>query len=105
MPSCYAGQEERSYRYRGLNGHYEVGERVVVPALRALGVTQIDTMIISHGHHDHAGGAAGIARWLPVKRLLLPQEKDSNDVEKLIYTMKKQITKLYIKCKNNSHPF
>lgn len=59
----------------GLNGHYEVGERVVVPALRALGVTQIDTMIISHGHHDHAGGAAGIARWLPVKRLLLPQEK------------------------------
>lgn len=90
----------------GLNGHYEVGERVVVPALRALGVTQIDTMIISHGHHDHAGGAAGIARWLPVKRLLLPQEKDSNDVEKLIYTMKKNKSQNCIQnAKNNSHPF
>lgn len=87
----------------GLNGHYEVGERVVVPALRALGVTQIDTMIISHGHHDHAGGAAGIARWLPVKRLLLPQEKDSNDVEKLIYTMKKTNHKIVYKMQKTIH--
>ena len=81
----------------------DVGERVVVPALRALGVTQIDTMIISHGHHDHAGGAAGIARWLPVKRLLLPQEKDSNDVEKLIYTMKKTNHKIVYKMQKTIH--
>ena len=34
----------------------DAGDTVVVPALRALGVRQLDTLLISHGDADHAGG-------------------------------------------------
>jgi competence protein ComEC len=45
---------------------YDAGERVVVPALRRLGVTRLDTLAISHRHPDHDGGAAAVRRNLPV---------------------------------------
>ena len=48
----------------------DMGARVVLPTLRKLGVEQLDLMLISHAHADHAGGAAAIARGLPVKRVV-----------------------------------
>ena len=38
----------------------DMGERVVVPALKASGLKQLDALIISHGDNDHAGGAASV---------------------------------------------
>ena len=46
---------------------FDVGERVVVPALRALGVRQLEALIVSHADPDHVGGAAGILRRLPAR--------------------------------------
>jgi competence protein ComEC len=51
---------------------YDAGERAVVPALHALGVRQIDTMVASHGDADHAGGLAAVRRRFPAGRLLAP---------------------------------
>jgi competence protein ComEC len=48
----------------------DAGERVVVPYLRAQGVTQVDLLLLSHGDSDHIGGAASIVGALPVQRLL-----------------------------------
>ncbi|WHH52306.1 MBL fold metallo-hydrolase [Pseudomonas sp. Ap32] len=45
-----------------------MGERVVLPTLRKLGVGGLDVMVISHAHADHAGGAGAIARGLPIER-------------------------------------
>ena len=42
------------------------GERLVLPALRALGVARLDGVVISHQDHDHAGGAAAVLGELPV---------------------------------------
>lgn len=51
-------------------GDSDLGERVVLPTLRKLGVRQLDLMLISHGHADHAGGAAAIGRGLPLARVI-----------------------------------
>lgn len=51
-------------------GASDLGESVVLPTLRKLGVRQLDLMLISHAHADHAGGAVAVHRGLPVKRVL-----------------------------------
>ena len=48
----------------------DAGERVVVPALRALGVPRLDELLISHADLDHVGGAASILARVPVTRVL-----------------------------------
>ena len=50
----------------------DAGEAAVLPGLRALGVRRLDTVVLSHGDNDHAGGFAAIARGLPVARVLAP---------------------------------
>lgn len=51
-------------------GDIDLGERVVLPTLRKLGVDGIDLMLISHAHADHAGGARAVTQGLPVKHVL-----------------------------------
>ncbi|RLU08423.1 DNA internalization-related competence protein ComEC/Rec2 [Pseudomonas prosekii] len=51
-------------------GDFDLGERVVLPALRKLGVKQLDVMLLSHADADHAGGARSVANGLPVGRVL-----------------------------------
>lgn len=51
-------------------GDFDVGERVVLPSLRALNVRQLDMLLLSHADTDHAGGAGAIMAGLPVDRLI-----------------------------------
>lgn len=44
--------------------------RVLLPSLHALGVKQLDWLIVSHGDIDHAGGLKSILSIFPVMRLL-----------------------------------
>jgi competence protein ComEC len=47
----------------GLPGSvFDIGERVVAPALRAFGVRGIDTLVLTHGDPDHVGGARAMLR-------------------------------------------
>ncbi|WLH66509.1 DNA internalization-related competence protein ComEC/Rec2 [Pseudomonas sp. FP2309] len=52
------------------SGAFDLGARVVLPALKKLGVEALDLMVLSHADADHAGGAAAVARGLPVKRVV-----------------------------------
>lgn len=47
----------------------DAGQRVVVPLLVALGVKQIDALVISHRDADHVGGAASVVSEVPVALL------------------------------------
>jgi competence protein ComEC len=49
---------------------FDTGGSVVVPYLRAMDVSRIDTMIISHGDIDHIGGAQSVLAELPVSTVL-----------------------------------
>ncbi|WP_440808125.1 DNA internalization-related competence protein ComEC/Rec2 [Pseudomonas syringae] len=51
-------------------GEFDIGQRVVVPAMRKSGVRHLDLMLISHADADHAGGAAAVHRAFPVNRVL-----------------------------------
>ena len=49
---------------------FDLGERVVLPALRKLNVETLDLMLLSHADADHAGGALAVARRLQVKQVI-----------------------------------
>ncbi len=51
----------------------DLGEAVVLPALRARGVARLDRLVISHGDNDHAGGAAAVARAMPPTVTMAPE--------------------------------
>ncbi|MGN8343774.1 DNA internalization-related competence protein ComEC/Rec2 [Pseudomonas sp. SMV71] len=61
-------------------GEADVGERVVLPTLRRLGVRGLDLMLLSHADADHAGGAQAVRNGLPTLRVIsgdpaaLPEE-------------------------------
>ena len=43
-------------------GGADAGARVIVPALRAQGISHLDMLVISHADTDHSGGAASVLR-------------------------------------------
>lgn len=48
-----------------------VGEKIVVPALQALGVRQIDAVILSHANIDHYDGLIDLAKAIPIRQVFL----------------------------------
>jgi len=71
---------------------FDVGERVVLPYLRHHGVTAVDCLILTHGHRDHAGGAAAVAAVLPVGAVLLPREDPTPATEAVVRAVRGQGT-------------
>ncbi|WP_416310538.1 DNA internalization-related competence protein ComEC/Rec2 [Pseudomonas sp. W03] len=59
------------------NGDFDIGERVVVPTLRSLGIGHLDLLMLSHADNDHAGGA------LAVKKSLRPAQVISGEPDRL----------------------
>ncbi|MFS2159606.1 DNA internalization-related competence protein ComEC/Rec2 [Pseudomonas sp. Pseusp122] len=55
-------------------GDVDIGQRVVVPAIRKSGVRALDVLLLSHAHLDHTGGALAVQRALPIKRVLGGQQ-------------------------------
>jgi competence protein ComEC len=54
----------------GYSAESDAGSRVIVPYLRAQGVAQLRSLVISHADNDHAGGAMSIVRSLPVEQVI-----------------------------------
>lgn len=52
----------------------DAGQRLLLPMLRALGVRQLDGLVLSHRDSDHVGGARAILEGLPVRRLVASLE-------------------------------
>ncbi len=48
---------------------FDIGARIVAPALRAQGVRALDALLLTHGDADHVGGAAGLIPLIPPARV------------------------------------
>ncbi len=53
---------------------FDTGDAVVVPFLRHFGIGRIDTLVISHGNNDHAGGVESVMRKMEVSRIVADSE-------------------------------
>lgn len=62
-------------------GGTDAGVRHVLPYLRAVGVRQLDRLVISHADKDHAGGMAAVLAGLPVREQVgsLPESRRCED--------------------------
>lgn len=48
------------------SGEADSGNRILIPTLRALGISRLDTLVLSHDDIDHTGGAASVMQAMPV---------------------------------------
>lgn len=69
---------------RSIYGDYDTGERVIVPYMKYYGINELELLVLSHGHNDHAGGAAVVVEQFPVRNIWLPKEEFSDDIERLL---------------------
>jgi competence protein ComEC len=54
----------------GASGRFDIGDRVLVPALLARGVSRLETFILTHADVDHAGGGPNVIMDLRPARVL-----------------------------------
>lgn len=48
------------------SGEADSGNRILVPALRALGIGRLDGLVLSHDDSDHTGGASSVMQAMPI---------------------------------------
>ncbi|MBU1425066.1 MAG: DNA internalization-related competence protein ComEC/Rec2 [Gammaproteobacteria bacterium] len=52
------------------SGESDSGNRILLPALRGMGIAQLDTLVLSHNDIDHVGGTESVLQGLPVSNVL-----------------------------------
>ncbi len=61
----------------GSRSPVDVAERTVLPFLRERGIGAIDVAFVSHPDSDHFSGIEGVARAIPIRRLMINQHFES----------------------------
>lgn len=58
----------------GYGSGFNMGDAVVIPYLRYWGNTKLDTLVVSHGDNDHAGGFASLIEEFPASQIFLGEQ-------------------------------
>ncbi|MEZ6189818.1 MAG: DNA internalization-related competence protein ComEC/Rec2 [Phycisphaerales bacterium] len=58
----------------GSQQYFDIAQSSILPALKRMGVTRIDTLILSHADMDHYGGALDLADEIAVGRVFVPPQ-------------------------------
>jgi competence protein ComEC len=57
----------------GIPGRFDRGESIVIPTLQAIGIHQLDRIVVSHGDNDHSGGLGSVRRYFPNAVVFAPE--------------------------------
>ena len=52
------------------SGEADSGSRIIIPALRGMGVALLDVLVLSHGDMDHIGGTESVLKGVPVTNVI-----------------------------------
>lgn len=72
----------------------DFGERYLVPALHRLGITKIDTMVLTHPHPDHMGGLPAVAEQFEVGSFWQGVAGDGPEYHRLLQALQRQKTRM-----------
>lgn len=61
----------------GFNSEANSGNRILVPSLKAMGISRLDKLILTHNDADHTGGALSVMQAMPVAQLSSSLPHDS----------------------------
>ncbi|CAB1277145.1 DNA internalization-related competence protein ComEC/Rec2 [Candidatus Nitrosacidococcus tergens] len=59
---------------------FNAGDGIIAPFLYNQGIQQIDTLIISHGDNDHAGGMVRLLQRIPAKKILTGTPSEFSEI-------------------------
>ncbi|MDD4928004.1 MAG: DNA internalization-related competence protein ComEC/Rec2 [Gallionella sp.] len=59
------------------SGDTDSGNRILIPSLANLGISELDRMILSHNDIDHTGGTSSVLQALPTGLLISPHQPPS----------------------------
>ena len=71
----------------------DAGNRIIAPYLRAMGIRELDGMVITHLDADHSGGALSLLETVPVGWLASSMSEDSR-----IVVARKEANKVHVPC-------
>lgn len=69
---------------------FDVGARTVVPALRALGVDELELVVASHADTDHVEGLVSVLELMPVQKLLIGHHGENEAFAALLATAERR---------------
>jgi competence protein ComEC len=52
------------------SGEADSGSRIIIPALRGMGIPLLDVLVLSHGDMDHIGGTESVLKGVPVMNVI-----------------------------------
>ncbi len=61
----------------------EMNSRALLTEIRSYGVDELDALIISHSHEDHAGGAEYLLGNIETRNIVIPEFKSDENVDEL----------------------
>lgn len=59
------------------NSEANSGNRILIPSLRAMGISRLDSMLLTHDDTDHTGGALSVMQAIPIDMLYSSLPDDS----------------------------
>lgn len=77
-------------------------ERVIIPYLKATGITKIDYLILSHGDYDHMGEAINLVNNFKVEKVIFncgPHNDLEQELIKVLHKKENTILQLYQRIK------